>query len=209
MRDASNGAEIVAEVKRQTGIGIEIITGKVEAKLLYATHFEELLDPSKSYLYVDVGGGSTEVSLFSKGEMTNTRSFNIGTIRLMKDLVAHEQWQEMKSWIQIHTESKKEIIAIGSGGNINKLYKLNGSRPDKRISFKELEALYTELEDYSYLERITKLGMRSDRADVIMPATKVFIKVMGWAKVDDIYVPKFGLSDGIIRILAKQLKLAS
>ncbi|MBI1185183.1 exopolyphosphatase [bacterium] len=209
MRDAKNGREIVAEVKDKTGVDIEIIEGKVEAKMLYATHFEELLDPQKSYLYIDVGGGSTEVTLFVKGAMKNIRSFNIGTLRLMKDLVAKEQWNEMKSWIQIHTEGVGKIEGIGSGGNINKLYKLNGSRLDKRISYTELEKINAEIQDYSYMERIIKLGMRGDRADVIVPATKIFLKVMKWADIDEVYVPKFGLSDGIIRVLARNLEMSS
>jgi len=209
MREAKNGAQIVEEVRQQTGVNIEIIDGKVEAKLLYATHFEELLDKERSYLYVDVGGGSTEISLFVKGEMKGIRSFNIGTLRLMKDLVSKEQWNEMRSWVQIHTENIANIEAIGSGGNINKLYKLNGSRPDKRISIAEMDKMYNNIQDFSYMERIIKLGMRGDRADVILPATKIFLKVMTWAGIDDIYVPKFGLSDGIVRVLAKQLEMGS
>lgn len=209
MRDASNGMQIVQQVKRETGIEIEIISGKSEAELLYITHFEETLNPEKSYLYVDVGGGSTEVSLFSKGRIANTRSFNIGTIRLMKDQVSHGHWQELKSWVEIHLESSKDVLAIGSGGNINKLYKLNGSRSDKKISTQELLALYDKLESYSYMERMTELGMRGDRADVIMPATKIFIKVLQWARIKEIYVPKFGVSDGIVRMLAKKLELTT
>jgi exopolyphosphatase/guanosine-5'-triphosphate,3'-diphosphate pyrophosphatase len=208
MRDARNGAEIVEKVKREAKIDIEIIDGKIEAKLLYSTHFEELLAPEKSYVYIDVGGGSTEVSIFSDGEIKSMRSFNIGTIRLLKDYVTNEQWQEMRSWIEIHTEGLENIEGIGSGGNINKLYKLNGSRADMRISLRELEKIYNELEEYSYLERITKLGMRGDRADVILPATKIFKKVAKWAKIKEIYVPKFGLSDGIIRMLANDLELS-
>ncbi|MFY0674934.1 MAG: exopolyphosphatase [Bacteroidia bacterium] len=208
MRDARNGQEIVERVKQESQIDIEIINGKIEAKLLYSTHFEALLDPNKSYVYIDVGGGSTEVSIFSKGDLKNIRSFNIGTIRLLKDYVAQEQWKEMRHWIEINTEGLSGIEGIGSGGNINKLYKLNGSRPDMRISLRELEKLYIELEEYSYLERITKLGMRGDRADVILPATKIFKKIARWAKIKEIYVPKFGLSDGIIRMLANDLELS-
>lgn len=208
MRDARNGAEIVEKVKREAKIDINIIDGKIEAKLLYSTHFEELLDPEKSYLYIDVGGGSTEVSIFSNGDLKSMRSFNIGTIRLLKDYVANEQWNEMRSWIEIHTEGIENIEGIGSGGNINKLYKLNGSRPDMCISIKELERIYGELEEYSYIERITKLGMRGDRADVILPATKIFKKIGKWAKIKEIYVPKFGLSDAIIRLLANDLELS-
>ncbi len=207
MRDAANGKEIVSKVKDETGIEIKIIEGKSEAKILYSTHFEELLDPEKSYLYIDVGGGSTEVSLFADGELKNTRSFNIGTIRMLKDFVTTGQWNEMKSWIEIHTSTYKNIEGIGSGGNINKLFKLNGSRADQRISFSELETLYNSIDQYSYTERIVKLGMRSDRADVILPATKIFLKVAKWAKIKEIYVPKFGLSDGLVRMMAADLEL--
>lgn len=209
MRDASNGEEIVNLVKKEAGIDIDIISGKSEAEVLYTTHFEETLNPKKSYLYIDVGGGSTELSLFSEGRIANTRSFNIGTLRLMKDQVSRSHWQEMKSWIEIHLKNSKDVLAIGSGGNINKLYKLNGSRADKKISIKELQQLFEKLEGYSYMERMIELGMRGDRADVIMPATRIFMKVMRWAQIDEIYVPKFGLSDGIVRMLAKKLELST
>jgi exopolyphosphatase/guanosine-5'-triphosphate,3'-diphosphate pyrophosphatase len=208
MREAANGQEIANSIQERTGVSIEIIPGKVEAKLLYATHFEEMLDRTKSYMYVDVGGGSTEVSIFANGVMKNIRSFNIGTIRLKNNQVQDSQWNEMKSWIEIHTSAIGSIEAIGSGGNINKLYKLNGSRADKKITYAELEKLYKEIEAKSFIERIIHLGMRSDRADVILPATRVFMKVMRWAGIKDVYVPKFGLSDGIIRILAKQSQMA-
>lgn len=205
MRDAKNGAEIAALVKEEAEVDIEIIDGSMEAKMLYATHFEEFLDPSKAYLYIDVGGGSTEVSLFAKGEMLKTRSFNIGTLRILKGLVTDEHWDEMKAWIVSSAQNIGQIEGIGSGGNINKLYKLNGSRIDKLIATIELEKLYAELESYTYIERIIKLGMRGDRADVILPATKIFMNVMNWANIKDVYVPKFGLSDGLIRDLANEL----
>ena len=206
MRDADNGAQIVECVKVETGIEIEIITGQLEAKLLYATHYEELLNRGKSYLYLDVGGGSTEISLFEKGILKTTRSFNIGTLRLMNEQVSDMQWKEMKRWIDIHTKHLENLTAIGSGGNINKLYKLNGSRVDKRISYSELISVYDRLKGYSFLERVVELGMRGDRADVILPATKIFTKVMKWARIEEVYVPKFGLSDGIVRMLAQEFR---
>lgn len=207
MRDAKNGAEIVSRVKDETGISIEIITGQLEAKLLYTAHYEELLNPAQSYLYIDVGGGSTEISLFEQGTLKTARSFNIGTLRLMNMQVEEEQWKEMKSWIEIHTGAIENLTGIGSGGNINKLFKLNGSRADKRISYPELQSVYELLKSYTYMERVVELGMRSDRADVIVPATKIFTKVMKWARIDEIYVPKFGLSDGIVRTLAQGTKV--
>lgn len=201
MRDAKNGDEVVRRIKRESGIQLEVITGREEAEVLYSTHFEEHLNPSKSYLYIDVGGGSTEISLFQKWGIINTRSFNIGTIRLMNNLVTKNQWREMKSWVEIHSQAHQQIEAIGSGGNINKLYKLNGSRSDKTIRTRELNKLFDELQEYSMHERIVHLGMRSDRADVIIPATSIFVKLLEWADVKIIHVPKFGLSDGIIRML--------
>lgn len=209
MRDAENGRYIVQMVKEETGIDIEIITGQLEAKLLYASHYEEVLNREKSYLYLDVGGGSTEISLFEKGELKTARSFNIGTLRLLNDQVVEMQWKEMKSWIEAHMGHLENLTAIGSGGNINKLYKLNGSRPDKRIGFEELCEVYERLKNYTYLERVVELGMRGDRADVIVPATKIFLKVMEWARIEEVYVPKFGLSDGIVRMLAQKLELTS
>lgn len=201
MRDAKNGAEIVEQVKEQTGVEIHIISGKIEAQILYSSHFENFLDAQKTSLYVDVGGGSTEITVFKNKKAVNSRSFNIGTIRLKNQMVKNEHWQEMRSWVAIHAQGSENIEAIGSGGNINKLYKLNGSRPDKRISLAELEELYKLLEYHSFEERIMKFGMRADRADVILPATKIFKKIMKWGGCTDIMVPKFGLSDGMLRIV--------
>lgn len=200
MRDAQNGSEVVALVENLVNLKINIIQGPLEAKLLYETHFDNFLDPLKNYLYIDVGGGSTEISYFSKGELKNSKSFNIGTLRLMEEQIDDSRWQGMKDWIQSTCDGKNQTIeAIGSGGNINKLYKLNGSRADKRISYIELDALHNKLQKYSLIERVINLGMRSDRADVIVPATYIFLKAMKWAKCKEVYVPKFGLSDGIVR----------
>lgn len=201
MRDARNGDEIVRRIKEQAGIDLHIISGKIEAQILYSSHFEGFLDAEKTSLYIDVGGGSTEITVFKNKKAVNSRSFNIGTIRLKNQMVKSEHWREMKSWVTIHTQDSLDIEAIGSGGNINKLYKLNGSRPDKRISLEELEELYKMLEYHSYEERIMKFGMRADRADVILPATKIFKKIMKWGGCSSVMVPKFGLSDGMLRIV--------
>lgn len=204
MRDAQNGQAIANRIERETGIKIEIIKGMEEARLLFATHFEELLEVDRSYLYIDVGGGSTELSLFVNGEIQALKSFNIGTIRLAKGHIEPERWDSMKDWIKKETANTGQIEGIGSGGNINKLYKLTGSRIDKKISREEMAVIYSKLDGLSNIERITTLGMRGDRADVILPATQIFLRVMQWANCNEIYVPKFGLSDGIVRTLAEK-----
>ena len=204
MRESENGPEIVQIVKEQAGINLEIVGGHREAKIIYASHFEEKLDRKKNYLYIDVGGGSTELSFFSDGVLVASQSFNIGTIRILDNQDKTESWKEMERFIHINTRSHKNIIGIGTGGNINKLFKISEEKEGKPMSLAKLKALYNHLNSYSLKDRIQVLGLNQDRADVIIPAAQIFITVMKWASALNIYVPKVGMVDGIIQTLIEE-----
>lgn len=203
MRDAKNGKEVVAEIQKKTGIKIDIIGGKEEAQIISATDLNQLIESDNSYLYVDVGGGSTEFTLFSEGKMITSKSFKMGTVRLLnnKKSVNKEIFNNVEKWIKKNTKGIKKISLIGSGGNINKLFKMSGRTEGKPISYIYLNAQYQFLKEMSYNERISELSLNPDRADVIIPATKIYLSAMKWSGARKIYVPKIGLSDGIIKSL--------
>jgi exopolyphosphatase/guanosine-5'-triphosphate,3'-diphosphate pyrophosphatase len=204
MRDARNGQDIVRTIKEEADIDLEIIAGQKEAKIIYSNHAEQNIDKSKNYLYIDVGGGSTELSLFSDGKLFASRSFNIGTIRILDNQDKEETWNEMREFIREHTRQFKSISGIGTGGNINKLYKLSEEKNNAPLTFVKLKSLYSYLNSFSLKDRINVLGINQDRADVIIPACEIFISVMKWANMKNIYVPSLGLVDGIIQLLIEK-----
>jgi exopolyphosphatase/guanosine-5'-triphosphate,3'-diphosphate pyrophosphatase len=204
MREADNGKEVVFRVKEEAQIDLEIIQGQKEAKIIYASHAEQNIDKTKNYLYIDVGGGSTELSLFSDGELFASRSFNIGTIRMLDNQDKEETWNEMREFIRENTRTFKGISGIGTGGNINKLYKLSEEKNDLPLSFNKLKTLYNYLNSFSLKDRINVLGLNQDRADVIIPACEIYITVMKWAGIKNIYVPSVGMVDGIIQTLIEK-----
>ncbi|SDS75429.1 exopolyphosphatase / guanosine-5'-triphosphate,3'-diphosphate pyrophosphatase [Mucilaginibacter mallensis] len=204
MREAKNGQEVVFRVKEEAQIDLEIIQGQKEAKIIYASHAEQTIDKSKNYLYIDVGGGSTELSLFSEGALYASRSFNIGTIRMLDNQDKEETWNEMHDFIRENTKTFKGISGIGTGGNINKLYKLSEEKNDVPMSFNKLKTLYNYLNSFSLKDRINVLGLNQDRADVIIPACEIYITVMKWAGIKNIYVPSVGMVDGIIQTLIEK-----
>ena len=206
MRNAKNGPEIIKRIKAESGINIEIIDGKTEAEIILSNRVEETLDPAISYLYIDVGGGSAEFTLLSKGKVLASRCFEIGTIRFLVDKVNKGEWENFKLWIRNNTAGIKPLIAIGSGGNINKTFKMSGKKEGKHITVEELKAIHEKICSYTYEERITVLGLNPDRADVIAPALKVFLSAMKHAEIDRIIVPQVGLSDGIIHQLYDNYK---
>ena len=208
MREAKNGAEIIQQIKDETGIHIEIIDGKEEAEIIYANHIEKLIDDQQAYLYVDVGGGSTEITFFKNGIVQNSKSFNIGTIRILNDMISTPMWEELHRWLE-ETLQGQAIQIIGSGGNINKVAKISRKDPNKPLSFDYLNNYYKILKSYTYEERIIELDLNPDRADVIIPAMKIFTSIMKWSKAKHIYVPKIGLADGIIKELEKNEKSLS
>ncbi len=206
MRDATNGPEILTEIMDQTGIRVEIITGQQEAAILYETHIAERLGSNKSYLYIDVGGGSTEISLFAKGQTVFKESFNIGTIRMLRDKVTEEQWDRMKWYIKTYTRGYQPVEAIGTGGNINKIFSISKRKEGKPLSLELLKDYYKELSSATMEERKHLYQFRDDRADVIVPALQIYTSIMRWAEADEIYVPKVGLADGLIKVLYNERK---
>lgn len=202
MREATNGQEIINDICKQSEVKIEIIDGKTEAEIIFSTDLAELIQEDKSYLYVDVGGGSTEFTVFSKGKLINSKSFKIGTVRLLNKVInKKELWPEIEKWVVENTQGMKRMTLIGSGGNINKIYKMSGKLPGKSLSYIYLNAHYKFLKQMTYDQRITELDLNPDRADVIIPATKIYLKAMKWSGANKIVVPKIGLSDGIIKTL--------
>jgi exopolyphosphatase/guanosine-5'-triphosphate,3'-diphosphate pyrophosphatase len=206
MRDAKNAPDIIRKIKMETDIAIEVISGDKEANLVYENHIAENMDKDHSYLYIDVGGGSTEVSFFSNGILTFKKSFNIGTIRLLKNLVTEKEWDEMKEAIRSATKGHKEVVAIGSGGNINKIFSMSKRKDGKPLPLELLRDYHKELSNVTLEERIHVYALREDRADVIVPALLIYINAMRWAGAAEIYVPKIGLVDGLIRHLWDELK---
>jgi len=207
MRDAVNATEIIKKIKAETGIEIEIITGQEEASLIYENHIAENLNKDESYLYIDVGGGSTELTFFSDGKLIFKESFDIGTIRLLNNQVTESHWDEMKEFIKTKTKGYHHVTAIGSGGNINKIFSLSKRKEGKPLSLELLRDYYKEFSTLSVLQRIALYHMREDRADVIVPALLIYINVMRWTDTEEIFVPKIGLADGLIHTLYEEVKL--
>ncbi|MCW3159821.1 Ppx/GppA phosphatase family protein [Chryseobacterium oryctis] len=205
MRDATNGKSIIANVKETSGINIEIISGDEEAALVFENHIAEGLDKEFAYLYVDVGGGSTELTFYENGKMKYEKSFNIGTIRLLNNLVIVDNWQEMKDEIKKNIVSKKPIVAIGSGGNINKVFSMSKTKDGKPMSLSHLKKVHKELNDLTVEERMTKHNLREDRADVLVHALKIFNNVMSWGEINKIFVPKISVADGLIHNIYSKL----
>ncbi|WP_299391470.1 rod shape-determining protein [uncultured Gelidibacter sp.] len=199
MREAINGDAIVKNIKKHSKIKIDVIDGEEEAAIIAATDLNSFIDKSKTYLYVDVGGGSSEFSVIDKGITTASKSFKIGTVRLLNDIVQKEVWQELELWIKQNTKDFEKIDLLGSGGNINKIFKISGKAMGKPLTYFYLTSYYNMLQTYSYEERITELDLNQDRADVIIPATRIYLSAMKWSDAKYIYVPKIGLSDGIIK----------
>lgn len=206
MRDAVNAPEIIDRTKKETGILIEIISGDMEANLIYENHVAENMDTDHSYMYIDVGGGSTEISFFSNGILVFKKSFNIGTIRILKKMVTDLEWEELKNTIKAVTKGHKEVVAIGSGGNINKIFSISKRKDGKPLPLELLKDYYKELEAVTLIDRIVKYNLRTDRADVIVPALQIYVNVMRWANAAEIYVPKIGLADGLIQHLWSEMK---
>ena len=205
MRDAANGAEILAAIKRETGVDVQIISGQEEANVIYETHIAEKLAHDKSYMYVDVGGGSTEVTLFADNRIIFKESFNIGTIRLLHEKVTEEQWEHMKWFLKTNIKGYLPVEAIGSGGNINKIFSISKRKEGKPLPLDLLKDYHKELSYSTIEERKHLYNFRSDRADVIVPALQIYINVMRWAGAAEIYVPKIGLADGLVKILYKEM----
>jgi len=207
MRDAVNAKEIIKKVKAETGIEIKVISGDQEASFIYENHVAENMTTEESYLYIDVGGGSTELTFFSDGKMVFKKSFNIGTIRLLKNQVEEDTWDEMKEFIRSKTKGYHHVTAIGSGGNINKVFSISKRKDGKPLTLELLRDYYKEFSNLSVQQRISLHKLREDRADVIVPALLIYINIMRWAEAVEIFVPKIGLADGLIHNLYEEIRL--
>lgn len=205
MRDADNGPDIIRRVKLETGIEIKIISGQDEAAFIYENHIAENLSKDDGYLYIDVGGGSTELTYFADNKLVFKESFNIGTIRLLKNQVTEDTWDKMKDYIKTKTKGTRKLVAIGTGGNINKVFSLSKKKDGKSLPLELLKDYYKEFSSVSLEQRIRLYKLREDRADVIVPAIQIYLNVMRWAGADEIFVPKIGLADGLIQHLYRQV----
>ena len=207
MREADNSDEIVSMIKKKSGIDLKVISGRKEAKIIYSNRIEKIVGSSDStYLHIDVGGGSTELILFKGSKVFAYRSFNIGTIRMLEGIVTKNDWNEMKKWVKNVTKKHKPDYAIGSGGNINKLFRMSGRKDGTLMMDEDIRNLNIYLKGFTLEQRITKIGLRPDRADVIVPASKIYYSVMKWGNINHMHVPQLGLADGIIHVLYKKHK---
>lgn len=206
LREAKNGSKVVKEVLSKSGIQIEIIDGKKEAKIISNTNVFDVVGKEKTFLYVDVGGGSTEFSILKNGKRIHSKSFKIGTVRLLNNGVSDEMWEHAQKWVKEKTKEYNKIYLLGTGGNINKLHKIAGIKDNRPITFLTLNAIYARLSKMTYEERIVEFGLNPDRSDVILPAAKLFLRTLNWSGAKVVYVPKVGLSDGMIRELCKKKK---
>ncbi|MCH2213959.1 MAG: exopolyphosphatase [Flavobacteriales bacterium] len=204
MREASNSDDVIARVKYYSGVEINIIDGSTEADLIFSTFKTQKLDPAGKYLYIDVGGGSTEITLLKNGGRVHARSFKVGTVRVLKNSVKPSAWQEMEDWVASITQDEKDLIAIGTGGNINRLYKISRRKYGELMGINELKEMHELIKSLDFNERMIRLNLRSDRADVIVPAGEIYCRVMDVAKAEHISVPKVGLSDGIALYLYRE-----
>ena len=204
MREAQNGRDIIKLISEKANVELEIIEGQREANIIYANHIEDDLDIRKNYLYIDVGGGSTELSVFVNKVPVASKSFDIGTIRILDNQDKEETWEEMKLWVKDQTKYHKNLVGIGTGGNINKLYKMANEKEGMPLTFLKLKSLYNQLNSHSLKERIQIFNLNPDRADVIIPACEIFITLMKWTGIKQIHVPRVGMADGIINLLIEE-----
>ena len=201
LREANNGFRIIDRIKKEAGVVVEMIDGKKEAEIIASFDLKNLLQQDYSYLYIDVGGGSTEFTLFSGGKIVDSKSAKIGTVRLLNGMVREESWLELECWVKESIKDLSEVSIIGSGGNINKLHKMSGRKLGEPLSYVWLKNQLQILERLSYDQRVSELGLNPDRADVIIPAAKIYLLAAKWSGAKKIHVPKIGLSDGIIKAL--------
>ena len=209
MREAKNGKEIVSKLKAATGIDIQIIDGNDEAAIIASTDLKQLISDNKVFLYVDVGGGSTEFTVFANGKNIASHSFKLGTVRIINGMVEDTMWEQAQQWVTQHTKAYSKINVIGSGGNINSIYRFSEKKVGQPLSYFFMSNFYEKVKQYDYNQRVFELKMNPDRADVIIPATRIYLSAMKWAKAKNMYVPKIGLADGIVKQLYNERKTSA
>jgi exopolyphosphatase/guanosine-5'-triphosphate,3'-diphosphate pyrophosphatase len=205
MRDAQNSKEIIKEIESETSIEIEVISGELEAEIIYENHIAELLDTTDSYLYMDVGGGSTELTLYHNNELVLQESFNIGTVRLLTNKVKEDTWDELKEVCKSISKKYDHITGIGSGGNINKIFSLLRSKDEKYLQTSAVKEMHKDMLELNVEERMKKYNIKKDRAEVIVPALLIYNNLFKWCGIDQVLVPKIGLADGLIHHLYDQI----
>ena len=205
LRDASNSKQVVNKVLKKCNINIEIIDGIKEAKIISKSSVSNIIKPDIIFLSIDVGGGSTEFSFIKNGKTISSKSFKLGTIRLLKGKVTDQIWDEAKTWILKNIKNYNKITLLGSGGNINKIFSLSNTKEGKPMSRIIFNKIFKQLETINYYDRMVKYSLNPDRADVILPASKIFLKAFEWTSASKIYVPRLGLSDGIIKDIHEDL----
>jgi len=199
MRESVNGNQVSKLIQKTSNISIDIIDGETEAAIIAATDLHQYIKENNTYLYVDVGGGSTEFTIYDNGKIVTSKSYKIGTVRLLKDIVSNDLWKDLELWIKDNVKDFNKVEIIGSGGNINTIFKLSNQALGEPLSYLYLSNFYNKLNSLTYEQRITELDLNQDRADVIIPATRIYLSAMKWSGAKDIYVPKIGLADGIIK----------
>ena len=204
LRESSNADELIAKVKKKAGIKIELIDGKKEAEIISYTTILADQEHNSNYLYVDVGGGSTEFSVLKNGKRIASKSFKAGTVRMINYMVNDKVWLEIEKWIKMNTKGIEKIQLLGSGGNINKVFKLSNIKDGNPITYFNLKSFYQDLKKLSYEERILRYNLNLDRADVILPALEIYLKALKWSGATKVFVPKIGLSDGMIKMMYKK-----
>jgi len=204
LREANNSKEIIKEVKKKTKLKIEIIDGKKEAKIISLNNIFDFLNKNRIFIYVDVGGGSTEFSIIENGKRKNSKSFKIGTLRMINKITSEDVWNQIRIWVKTNIRQHSKIALIGSGGNINKIFKIAGVLDSRPLTLIKLNSIYKSLIKMDYEERIINFDLNPDRSDVIVPAAQIFLKALEWSGSSEIYVPKVGLADGMVRFLYKK-----
>jgi len=209
LREANNSSHVIKTVKKKAGIKVEIIDGTKEAEIISNSKISEFINTQKTFLFVDVGGGSTEFTFINEGNHIVSKSFKIGTVRLINNLIDDRVWVGIEKWIKKNSMKYDKITLMGSGGNINKLFKLSNIKEGKPLSKIKLSQLFNQLEKLNYEHRILKFELNPDRADVIVPAARIYLKALEWSGGQKIYVPRFGLSDGMIKYMYKSFNSRS
>lgn len=205
LREAKNGTQLIDRIRKETEVAVELIDGKREAKIIAMTDLYDVMKPHKSYLFIDVGGGSTELTVIQRGKTLASKSFKIGTVRLLNNMVKETELENYKSWIEKHTEAIDSISVVGSGGTINKVFKLTGKKVGKPLPYMLLSEQYQFLKKQTNKELLVDMQLNPDRADVIVPAIHIYLLAMKISGANKIYVPKVGLADGMVKLLYKEL----
>ena len=204
LRESNNADELIARVKKKSKIKIEVIDGRKEAEIISNTTILDSFGQNRNYLYVDVGGGSTEFSVLQDGKRIVSKSFKTGTVRMINNMVNEKVWFEIEKWIQTHTAGIEKIALLGSGGNINKIFKLSNTKEGKPLTYIKINTFYQDLKMLTYEQRILKYNLNLDRADVILPALEIYLKALKWSGSTKVFVPKIGLADGMIKMMYKK-----